>query len=117
MKLPIGPNEMPSAQHNNENWIRNVMVTLDQYSCVSMDWERDEHMTRETGETHGEWNVMIDTGRRQFTAKHAEITNALWYVTTIANAHLESVHDAQVKARAAALAKLTDEEKRLLRVQ
>jgi len=92
------------------------MVTLNEYSCVSIDWERDDHMTNETGETHGEWNVMIDTGRRQIRATHEEITNALWYVTEIANAHLEAVYDARIKARAEALNKLTDEEKRLLGV-
>ncbi len=107
---------MPSSVHNDANWMRNIMVTLNEYSCVSIEWERDEHMTRETGETHGEWNVMIDTGRRQIRAKHEEITNALWYVTTIAEAHLESVYDARIKARAEALAKLTDDEKRLLGV-
>ena len=107
---------MPSALHNDERWMRNLMVTLNEHSCVTIEWERDHHLTNETGETHGEWNVMIDTGRRQIRAKHEEITNALWYASEIADAHMEAVYDARLKARADALAKLTDEEKRLLGV-
>ena len=109
-----GAEEMPSAFHNDANAIRNLIVSLNQFSYVSITWERDNHMTAETGETCGEWEVSIDTGRRQIRTNHTEITNALWYVTTIAEDHLENAYNERKKARESALAKLTPDELRIL---
>lgn len=114
MDLPQSPEDMPSAFHNDANAIRNLIVTLNEFSFVSITWERDDRMTAETGETHGEWEVSIDTGRHQIRTNHPEITNALWYVTTLAEDHLENAYNQQKKAREAALAKLTPDELRLL---
>jgi len=114
MPLPTSPNDMPTHLHNDERWIRNLVVGLDQYAGVSIDWERNDSVTRHTGETSGTWTVWIETGRRSVSAVHESLTNALWYADRLADAHLQAVHDARQKARAAAMDKLTPEERSLL---
>lgn len=110
MNLPQSPEEMPGDWHNDQREIRNALVSLDQYACVDIHWERDFAASEATGENVGEWEVLIESGRRRVTAKHREITNALWYALKVADA----AYEARQAARQAALNKLTPAEKQLL---
>ncbi len=112
--LPLSPNEMPSDWHNSPNQVRNCVVTLDQYSYVDLHWEHNHEASEATGENVGEWEVVIEDGPRRFRAKHPEITNALWFVTKLADSANTAAYDAQQKARAEALSKLTTDERRML---
>lgn len=114
--IPASPHEMPSEWHNSPNQVRNCVVTLDQFSCVDIHWERDHSASNATGENVGEWDVLIEDGPRRFRAKHPEITNALWYVTEMANAENEAAYAARQKLRSDALSKLTQEERSVLGV-
>lgn len=112
--IPTSPNDMPSEWHNDAREIRNAIVTLDQFSCVDIHWERDIPASDATGENIGEWDILLAAPGRDIKVKHPEITNALWYALQIAEAQTDAAHQAQQQARAAALAKLTPAEKQLL---
>lgn len=115
-KMPNSPNDMPfDHDKDNPNWRWNVIATLNQYSCVDIHWENDEHVTAQTGEPEGQWDVSIETrfGKR-FSCKHENIENALWHVTTLAaNSDSESWRK-QYADRKAALEKLTPRERQVL---
>ena len=112
--IPASPDEMPSNWHNSPNAVRNCVVTLDQYSCVDIHWERDHDASEATGENIGEWEVFIEDGNRRFRAKHPELTNALWFVTQIEDHANTAAYQELLKKRSAALSKLTPEEKSIL---
>lgn len=114
MSLPQSPNDMPSELRIDAREIRNMVVSLDQYSCVDIHWECDHRVSEACGENVGEWEVLIEDGPRQIRSKHRDITNALWFVTTLADADSIAAYQAQQEARAAALAKLTTAEKKIL---
>ncbi len=115
---PKSPDDMPWAfESSNPNWLRNTLVTLNNYSVVDIHWENDWRESNRTGEPAGEWDVMIETPhKKRFTGKHEDIFSALWYVATLAeNANCED-WDKQDAARQAALSKLTPEERKILRL-
>ena len=114
MNIPKSPSEMPTTWHNNEREIRNAIVSLDQYDCVDIHWERDIAASEATGDNVGEWDVFIESGKRRVTAKHREITNALWFAIHVSHAQEYSAYGEQQAARKAALNKLTPTEKQLL---
>jgi pantothenate synthetase len=87
---------------------------LDQYACVDIHWECNHAVSEATGENVGEWEVAIESGNRRVTAKHREITNALWYALKVAEAQADAAYEARQAARQAALNKLTPAEKQLL---
>jgi hypothetical protein len=114
MNIPKSPSEMPTNWHNNEREIRNAIVSLDQYDYVDIHWERDIAASEATGDNVGEWDVLIESGKRRVTAKHREITNAIWFAIQVIDAQADADYEIQQAARKAALNKLTLTEKQLL---
>lgn len=112
--IPQSPEEMPSDWHNDQREIRNALVSLDQYACVDIHWERDHAVSEATGENVGTWEVLIESGNRRVKAAHREITNALWYALKVADAQADAAYEARQASRQAALNKLTPAEKQLL---
>ncbi len=112
-KLPTSPDEMPHDwdQHHN---LRNTILGLGGYPYVSIHYEMDVRKSNALGESVGKWDVEIQVGRKCIKAEHEDIRNALWYVTTLASAVDDAEYERRKKAKSDALAKLTDEEKRLL---
>lgn len=117
-KMPTSPSDMP-FDYDSEypHWLRNTLVTLNSYSVVDLHWENDWRESNKTGEPAGEWELMIETAHgKRIVGKHEDIENVLWYVTTLAeNSDLEAWKK-QEADRAAALSKLTPDERRLLRL-
>ena len=109
-KIPTSPNDMPWAYSSeNPNWLRNTLVTLHNHPVVDLHWE--------TGEPDGEWEMMIETANgKRIRGKHEHIENLLWYVTTLADNADSEGWKKQEADREAALAKLTPDERRLLRL-
>lgn len=104
---------MPSSWHNDQREIRNAIVTLDQFACVDIHWERDGY--DDDGNPRGEWEISIETNSgARIQSQHPEITNALWFATTMADAAVQAAYLQRKAARDAALAKLTTEERRML---
>lgn len=117
-KMPTSPNDMPWAyESENPNWLRNTLVTLNNYSVVDLHWENDWRESNKTGEPAGEWELMIETAHgKRISGKHEDIENVLWYVTTLAENADSEAWKKQEADRDAALAKLTPDERRLLRL-
>ncbi len=117
-KMPSSPNDMPwDYSSQNPNWLRNTIVTLNNFSVVDLHGENDWHETNKTGEPEGEWEMMIETAHgKRISGKHHDIENVLWYVTTLAEHSEDEDWRKQEAAREAALSKLTKEERRLLRI-
>lgn len=101
----------------NPHALRNILVTLNQFSAVEIHWENDNAESNRTGEPAGEWQVEIRTAHgKRIKGKHEDIENVLWYVTTLAEQAESEAWKKQDAVRAAALAKLTPEEQRVLRI-
>ena len=117
-KMPTSPNDMPWAYSSeNPNWLRNTLVTLNDYSVVDLHWENDWRESNKTGEPAGEWELTIETAHgKRISSKHEDIENVLWYVTTLAENAESEGWKKQEADREAALAKLTPDERRLLRL-
>ena len=117
-KMPTSPNDMPWAYASeNPNWLRNTLVTLNNYSVVDLHWENDWNESNKTGEPAGEWELTIENAHgKSFRGKHEDIENVLWYVTTLADNADTEAWKKQEADREAALAKLTPDERRLLRL-
>ena len=107
---------MPWEVHNDANGLRNILVTLSQYTSVDIHWEADVAASNATGDDIGEWEVELQNGPRRVRVRHAEITNALWYANEKMTSVESAAYEARDAARQAALAKLTPDEKRLLRL-
>lgn len=115
---PASPNDMPIGYlADHPNWLRNTMVTLNNYSVVDLHWENDWRESNKTGEQAGEWEITIETAHgKRIRGTHEDIENVLWYVTTLADRAEDEDWKKQDAARDAALAKLTPDERRLLRL-
>ena len=110
---PNSPNDMPPEWHNDQRQIRNALVTLDQFACVDIHWERDGY--DDEGNPKGEWEIAIETNSgARIKSQHHEISNALWFATEMADAATQARYLERKAAREAALAKLTTEERRVL---
>lgn len=113
--MPIKtPNDMPHEWHNDAQAIRNAIMELDSFECVDLHWERDDHASNAAGEIVGEWELYISHGRSTIKAKHAEITNCLWFAVTMMDEQAQDAYKRQQDAKKAALAKLTPEDRRAL---
>lgn len=117
-KLPTSPNEMPSNLYcDATNELRNILVTLDKHSSVELYWENDNATSNATGERAGEWVMTIHAGQNvRITGRHEDIEKVLWYVTTLAENADDEAWKKQQADRAAALAKLTPEDRKILRL-
>lgn len=115
-RMPTSPDSMPWAfTETNAHWLRNTLVTLNQFSVVDLHWENDWRESNRTGEPAGEWHLVIETAHgKRFTGQHENIENVLWYVTTLAEQADSEAWNKERSDREAALAKLTPEERRLL---
>lgn len=114
--MPTSPDSMPWAYSStNPHWLRNTLVTLNQYSVVDLHWENDWRETERTGEPAGDWHLVIETAQgRRITGQHHKIENVLWYVTALAEHADSEAWNKQRANRESALAKLTAEERHLL---
>jgi hypothetical protein len=112
--LPVSPNEMPHDLACDTNQVRTWMIGLSDFPYAQVNWECNVAASNASGESVGTWEVEIHVNRRTITAKHEEIENALWFAITHANAVDDARYKHHEDTRKAALAKLTDEEKRLL---
>lgn len=113
-ELPKSPDDMPMEWHNDDIAIRNCVVTLDSNRCVDIHWEQDDQQTQLSGEPEGQWTVEIRNSAGRFVGKHREITNALWFATTIADARWSDNYKQREEMRDKALAKLSAEDRVLL---
>lgn len=116
-ELPTSPNDFPHELHGDENWLRNTIVSLDTFTCVDIHWEMDVRATNATGEATGEWEVTIESGRKQIRSRHYDILNALWYAVELANSHESERWQKLDETRKNALSKLSDDEKRALNLR
>lgn len=112
--VPTSPNEMPHDWHNDANAIRNALVSLHSHSYVDIHWERDHRSSEAADESIGQWDISIEVGKKIINVSHPEITNALWFAIEISDASRSQAYQEAQTKRAAALAKLTPEERRLL---
>jgi hypothetical protein len=111
--IPNSPNDMPPEWHNDARQIRNALVTLDQFACVDIHWERDGY--DDEGNPKGEWEITVETNSGlRIRSRNCEITHALWFATQMADAAVQACYLQRKDAREAALAKLTTEERRML---
>lgn len=114
--------EMPDELRcNSEHWLRETMVMLRNFKGVSIEWEEDSKMTQAFGEATGEWRVYItaagtDGRYRTFESKDEDVEPALYDAFTQAEKSEDEWYDNCRKAKEAALAKLTPEERRILHV-
>lgn len=73
-------------------------------------------MTNGTGEAMGYWEVVISAAGEQFRGKSENIQSALWYASECADAARAEMWQRRESDRKKALAKLTEEERKLLGV-
>lgn len=117
-ELPKSPDDMPWDLFSKDpGLLASILAGLHHHSYVSLHWENNWEVTRETGEPSGRWDMEItaQTGKNIYVS-HEDIAKLLWFTNELANAANNDVWDANEKARKAALAKLTPDEKRLLRL-
>ena len=114
MNIPKSPNDMPGDLP--PNWLRNTIVTLNNFDSVSIYWENDNRISNMTGEPEGEWEVNISANGKRFDSVHEDIEHALWFAVTCAENHQSESWQKHESARKTALAKLTPEERKLLRI-
>jgi len=114
--IPRSPDDMPFEQHQQgPNWLRNILVTLNQHSLVDLHWENDWDASNKSGEPEGEWHILVETARgKRISAKHADIENLLWYVDEVASIVHTVTYQEFEAARKAALEKLSEDERRIL---
>ena len=99
------------------HWLRNALVSLHHNACVDIHWDNNDHITAETGEPSGEWEINIEPHvGKPVHVKHEDIEHALWYATTLADANANAAYASREAERARALSKLTPGERRLLGV-
>lgn len=115
-ELPKYPDDMPREIHqDNPHWLRNILVSLHLHSYVAIHWENNWTITNETGEPSGEWEMEITTAtNKHITGKHEDIEKLLWFTNELAEAADDAAWKEQQEAKKAALAKLTERERRLL---
>ena len=116
--LPNCPDDMPHGFPSlNPTWLRNTIVTLNNFPVVDLHWENDYRESNKTGKPAGVWEVTIETiSGKRIEGKHEEIENVLWYVTTLADDYDSAAWKKREADRAAALAKLTPDDRKLLRL-
>lgn len=107
---------MPSSFHNDANELRSCLLSLGGFTSVEIYWETDVALSNAMGERHGKWMVVIETARNTIRGTHAELTNALWYASTLANAANSGEYERREQARKDALAKLSPEDRKVLGV-
>lgn len=113
--------EMPDGVRTDMNWLRNTMVTLDQFRSVRIEFEQNQELSDAYGEGTGEWRVAITapstSGRlNDFVSEGEDFEEVLYDAVTQAERSTDEWYDKCKAAREAALAKLTPEERRILSV-
>jgi hypothetical protein len=117
-KLPSDPSEMPVELFNSDIWCRNALVTgLEEFDCVDIHFEPDHAASECSGEVVGTWDVLIEKGRHRVAVSGNSLLNLLWYALEHANNFSNVDRQKREAIRSAALAKLTDDEKRVLGVR
>jgi hypothetical protein len=115
--------QIPQELQGDPNWLRNILVTLHQFHYVSMEFERNEELSAATGEPQGEWRVTISAPNPK-TGRYTEIVSAsedflevIYDAVTEAEQMTDEFWEVRRQQKATALAKLTQEERRLLGVE
>lgn len=111
--------QLPWDLKCSDNWLHNIVASLDSFKGVSIDYERDEQLSDAHGECQGKWRVSVtaanSSGRyRTFESKGEDFKEVLYDAVTQAEKSEDEFYDQRERAREAALAKLTPEEKALL---
>lgn len=117
MKPPSDPNEMPIALFNSDKWLREAVFSLGDFDQVYIHFTLDQAASETAGDTVGTWVVSVESGSRIAAGNGKSLPNVLWYVLEHAKHFSQPEQQKQEAIRKAALAKLTDEEKRALGVR
>lgn len=113
-KLPTKPDAMPLELLRDDSYVRHAMYDLKGMAeVIEIRFEFDESEC-ECDDDEGTWEVEAWHGNKRFSASHERIENALWFVLAHMTAKDRTDFEEQERKRKEALAKLTEEEKRLL---
>lgn len=104
--------QIPFELRKNSNWLRNLIVTLDQYSSVNIHWEFDRYT--DYGDVEGKWSIAIYHGRNIYSSSASDVLEALYDVTTQAEKGIDEEYERKKQKKAQAMAKLSLEEQQLL---
>ena len=119
--LPKTPGEMPDDLRfdckRQEQFLRNAMVaTLEGFESVEITYEQEESCECSGDDPRGTWRIVATKRGREFVGEYRDFTNALWFVLEYSEAEDDREYEEWKNNRAAALAKLTRAERRLLGV-
>jgi hypothetical protein len=112
MSLPQFPlPEFPQSVHQATH-LKNLFDRLESTPGATLSWE--QHRLDDFGDPKGEWHVSIDLPRTTISFSHPDYLQALNEAVERAEKHTDEAFKAREAQRAAALAKLTPEERKLL---
>ena len=119
--LPKTPGEMPNDLRydckRQEQFLRNALVSnLEAFDYVEITYEQDESCKCSSDEPSGTWRIVATKRGREFVGEYKDFTNALWFVLEHSEAEDDREYEEWKSNRAAALAKLTRSERRILGV-
>lgn len=119
--LPKTPGEMPDDlrydSKRQEQFLRNALVaTLEHFDSVEITYEQDDSCECGGDDPSGVWRIVANKRGREFVGEYRDFTNALWFVLEHSEAEDDREYEEWKSSRAAALAKLTRSERRLLGV-
>jgi len=115
--LPTTPSQMPLMDYKQQcEWLRSVLVDLQNCDAVEITYQQtDDECDCDDG-PQGTWSVEICNGAERFVGEYGELQNALWFAYVHAKADDREDYQRWQREREAALAKLSESEKRLLGV-
>lgn len=112
-KITYHPCNMPTEDYNSDRWARNILCNLDLNDLVDIHFESN---VSDCGEQWGQWDVYLERSGKQVSVRHDSILQALWAATNQMAHEMDNESKRQEATRAAALAKLTPEERKLLKL-
>lgn len=111
--IDFHPCNMPTSDYNSDGWARNCLSNLDLNDVVDIHWESS---VSDGGEQWGQWDVCLERSGKRVSVRHDSILQALWAATNQMAHEMDEESKRQEAARSAALAKLTPEERNLLKL-
>ena len=105
------PEDMKTEDFNSDRFVRNMLSELNHYDDVhiSREWEHYEH-----SEDCYMWEVTIYTRDTKVTKKGEHLISVMWAALQEADVTYEEILKNQKMKRSAALAKLNEEDKKVL---
>lgn len=100
------------THRNSAHLLDELMGRLQSLPTAEITWER--HRFNDFEEPEGEWNVAIDMPKKRVFVTHPEYLQAIHEAVERAENLEQEAFQAREAQRAAALAKLTPEERKLL---